>query len=73
MRYSMMLKGLDCANCAAKIEDAIQKIDGVEEASVSFMTQKLTIICDETQKEDIMKQLKKVVKKEEPDVKVEEI
>ena len=34
---------IDCANCAAKVEDAIKKIDGVNNATVSFMTQKLTL------------------------------
>lgn len=73
MKYSYMLKGLDCANCAAKIENAIQKIEGVETASVSFMTQKLVVTCEESKKDVIMKQIKKIVKKEEPDVKVEGI
>ena len=43
-KYKM--EGLDCANCAAKMENAISKIDGVEKASISFMTQRLTITCD---------------------------
>ena len=43
MKKKFKLIDLDCANCAAKMEDAIKKIDGVEDASVSFMTQKMTI------------------------------
>ena len=38
---------IDCANCAAKVEEAIKKIDGVHGASVSFMTQKLTLDADD--------------------------
>ena len=38
---------IDCANCAAKVEDAIKKIDGVNNATVSFMTQKLTLDADD--------------------------
>ena len=43
MKKSYKLQDLDCANCAAKMETAINKIDGVNKATVSFMTQKLTI------------------------------
>ena len=57
-RYKMM--DLDCANCAAKMEDAIRKIDGVNEVSVSFLSQKLTIDADESRLDDIMAQVVKV-------------
>ena len=43
MKKKFKLEDLDCANCAAKMEEAIKKIDGVNDASVSFMNQKLTI------------------------------
>ena len=43
MRKAFKLQDLDCANCAAKMEEAIKKIDGVNSATMSFMTQKLTI------------------------------
>ena len=43
MKKSVKLIDLDCANCAAKIEDAVKKIDGVTNASVSFMAQKMTL------------------------------
>ena len=64
-RYKMM--DLDCANCAAKMEDAIRKIDGVNEVSVSFLSQKLTIDADESRLDDIMAQVVKVCKRVEPD------
>ena len=46
MRKVFKLQDLECANCAAKMEDAIRKIDGVNTASMSFMTQKLVIDAD---------------------------
>lgn len=64
-RYKMI--DLDCANCAAKMEDAIRKIDGVNEVSVSFLSQKLTIDADESCLDDIMAQVVKVCKRVEPD------
>ena len=64
-RYKMI--DLDCANCAAKMEDAIRKIDGVNDVSVSFLSQKLTIDADESRLDDIMSQVVKVCKRVEPD------
>ena len=67
MKKHFKLIDLDCANCAAKMEDAIRKIDGVNEVSVSFLSQKLTIDADESRLDDIMSQVVKVCKKVEPD------
>ena len=64
---------VDCANCAAELERAIQKIDGVTEASLSFMTEKLVMEIEDDRKDEVLKNLKKVVKKEEPDCTIEEI
>ena len=58
---------VDCANCAAKMEDAIKKLDGVNDASVSFMMQKMTIDADDARFEEIMKEVVEVCKKVEPD------
>ena len=49
MRKTFVMEELDCANCAAKMEAGIQQIDGVESASISFLTQKLTISAPEAQ------------------------
>ena len=46
MRKVYKLEDLDCANCAAKMEDAIRKIDGVQDVSVNFMTQILSLGVD---------------------------
>ena len=67
MKKKFKLTDLDCANCAAKMEDAIRKIEGVENASVSFMTQKMTIEAAEDQFDRIMQEVVAVCKKVEPD------
>ena len=67
MRKTYKLIDLDCAHCAAKMEAAIQKIDGVTEASVTFLTQKLTVEAEDGRFEEIMKQVVKACKKVEPD------
>ena len=59
---------VDCANCAAKMTDAVQKIDGVVQANVNFLTQKFTIEADETRFDDIVAEAIKAMKKVEPDV-----
>ena len=70
MRKTYTLEDLDCANCAAKMEAAIDKIDGVIEAKVSFMTQKLTIEADEKDFDKILKAAQKAIKKVEPDCRI---
>lgn len=67
MKKKFKLENLDCANCAAKMEDSIKKINGVEDASVSFMTQKMTVIAADDRFDDIMQEVKKVCAKVEPD------
>lgn len=67
MKKQFKLMDLDCANCAAKMENVIQKIDGVQSASVSFLSQKLTLEADESRFDDIMKQVVKAIRKIEPD------
>ena len=62
-----IIENLDCANCAAKMEDAIRKLDGVNSATVSFMTQKLTLDADDARFNEILQQAAKVCKKVEPD------
>ena len=67
MKKRFNLTDLDCANCAAKMETAIKKIDGVHDATVSFMTQKMTIDADDDRFAEIMKEVVAVCKKVEPD------
>ena len=67
MKKTFKLVDLDCANCAAKMEEAIKKIEGVSDATVSFMTQKMTIEADDSRFDEIMKEVVSVCRKVEPD------
>ena len=67
MKKHFKLRDLDCANCAAKMEDAIKKLPGVNSATVSFMTQKLTLDADDACFDEILQQAVKICKKVEPD------
>lgn len=67
MKKAYRLKDLDCANCAAKMERGIAKIDGVQNVSVSFMFQKLTLEADDSRFEAIVDEAVKVCKRIEPD------
>ena len=68
MKKKFLLKGLGCASCAAKMEAAICKLDGVSEATVNFMTSRLIIEGEEDKMPLIVQQAEKIVKKLEPDV-----
>ena len=70
MKKKFKLEDLDCANCAAKMEDAIKKIDGVTDATVSFLAQKMTIDAVDEKFDDIMKEVVAVCAKVEPDCKI---
>lgn len=70
MKIKFTVENLDCANCAAKIEDAVSKINGVNSVSVSFMTLKMTLDISDENSEEILKEITKVVKKVEPDAKL---
>lgn len=67
MRKNFKLEDLDCANCAAKMEEKIKKLEGVEFASVSFMTATLTVEAAEEDFEKLLKLIQKTIKKIEPD------
>ena len=67
MKKKFKQQDLDCANCAAKMEEAIKKIEGVSDATVSFMTQKMTIEADDGRFDEIMKEVVSVCRKVEPD------
>ena len=62
---------IDWANCAAKVEDAIKKLDGVEDAKINFMMQKLTLIADDDRFDEILDEAIKTGRKIEPDFAVE--
>lgn len=68
MRKTFKLQDLDCANCAAKMETGIKKIDGVNDATMNFMTQKLVLDADDTRFNEILDEVAGVCKKIEPDM-----
>ena len=70
MKKKFQLQDLDCANCAAKMEEVIRKLDGVNEVSVSFMMQKMVIDAEDDKFDDIMQEVVKVCAKIEPDCKI---
>lgn len=70
MKKAFKLEDLDCANCAAKMERAIAKIDGVQSVNVSFIAQKMTIEADDEKFDGIMEQVVKTCRKVEPDCKI---
>ena len=65
------MDGVDCANCAAKMEDAVRRIDGVEYVSISFMAQRMTIEAEESELDKIMKKAQKLCRKVDPDCSIE--
>ena len=70
MKKKFKLEDLDCANCAAKMEEAIKKIPGVNDARVSFMTQKMMVDAEDDKFDAIMEEVAKVCAKVEPDCKI---
>jgi len=71
MKKVFKLVDLDCANCAAKMENAIKEMDEVEDVSVSFMTQKMTITAaDDVDFDKLMKKVVKLCRKIEPDCEI---
>ena len=67
MKKRFKLEDLCCANCAAKMEAGINKIDGVHDATVNFLTQKLSVDADDARFDEIMQQVVALCKKIEPD------
>ncbi len=68
MKKVIRVENLDCANCAAKLERALQQMAGVEEATVSFMTQKIVIKGEDVGFDQVLENVKAAIKKIEPDV-----
>lgn len=70
MEKRFRLENLDCANCAAKMEDKISKLDGVESVSINFMTTKMTLEADKEKMPLIIEEAEKIIKKLEPHTKL---
>ena len=67
MKKTFKLTDLDCAHCAAKMEEAIAKIDGVNSVSVNFMTQKMKLDASDERFDEILDEAISIFKKIEPD------
>lgn len=66
MKKSYRLKGLRCVSCAAKMEDSIKKLNGVNDASIDFMMQRMTIDYDESKFAEMIKETVKIINRIEP-------
>ncbi|MBE6530869.1 MAG: heavy-metal-associated domain-containing protein [Ruminococcaceae bacterium] len=66
MKKVFVIEDLDCAHCAAKMEEAIKKIDGVNSATVTFFTQKLTLDASDDKFDKVVKEAQKAIKKVDP-------
>ena len=67
MKKRFMIEELCCANCAAKMEAEIRKLDGVQSANINFLTQKLTLEAEEDRFEALLEQADAIIRKIEPD------
>ena len=70
MKKTFKLIDLDCANCAAKMQAAIEKLEGVNSASVNFMTQKLTLDAEDEVFDEVLKKAADCIRKVEPDCRI---
>ena len=70
MKRVLKMQDLDCANCAAKMENAIKKIDGVNSVSISFMSQKMFLDVEDSKYDIVVKEIVKVCKKVDSDCEV---
>ena len=70
MKKVFKLQDLDCAHCAAKMELAISKLEGVNSVSINFLMQKMTLDADDAVFDDVLKKAIKAIKKVEPDCNV---
>ena len=70
-KYKLKIKGLDCANCASELESHLQKIDIIDNVSISLMTENLIFECLEENINAALEKIKKVIRKKEPDAYIE--
>ena len=70
MRKVFKLDEIDCAVCAGKLEDAIKKLDGVEDAKINFLTQKLTLVADDADFDTVLDAVVKLTASIESDCEI---
>ena len=73
MKITYRIENLCCANCAAKMEASIKKLPGVIDAKIAFMTAKLYLDLDEAHRDALLAEVKKIMKKIEPDCEIKEL
>ena len=71
--YKFKIEGLDCANCANNLESELIKIEILNNVTISFMSERLSFSCEEVNYDEVVKLIKKVIKREEPDVTIKEL
>ena len=71
--YKFKIEGLDCANCTNNLESQLNKIEILNDVTISFMSERLSFSCEEVNYDEAVKLIKKVIKKEEPDVTIKEL
>ena len=70
MKKVYRLEELDCANCAAKMERAINELPGVEKATVNFIAQKMVWTAEESRYQEILQQVEEAIRRVEPDCRI---
>lgn len=70
MKKVMKLRDLDCAHCASKMEDAIRRLDGVQAASVNFLSQKLTLEAEDARFDEVLREVVRACRRIEPDCEI---
>ncbi len=70
MKKTFVLEDLDCAHCAAKMEEAIRKLEGVNSVTVSYIAQKLVLDAEDARYDEILKEAVKICHKVEPDCRI---
>ena len=68
MKKVFKVEGLDCAHCAAKIEEKVSKLEGVKSVVINFMTTKMTLESVDENIADVVEKVKKLINEVEPDV-----
>lgn len=67
MKKRFLIEELCCANCAAKMEAGIRKLEGVQSANINFLTQKLTLEAEEDRFDAILEEAEAIIRRIEPD------
>lgn len=70
MRKAFKILGIDCANCAAKLEDALKKIDGVQDVKINFFMEKLTLQANDDDFDDVLERVENAALRFEPDCEI---